>query len=258
MADKFEPLGLRWSRSERGHGFVVTKMSDELNADLASNGFAMVSKFIDEPMRQRLLDDLTPLLSDAAAGVRGLASKSALVQKFAGSERIRGIIEGILGERAQLVRSILFNKDEQTNWQVGWHQDLTIAVCGRSDVAGFSAWTEKDGVTHVQPPAEVLEKMLTLRLHLDDADENNGALIVAPASHRLGKLSAASAVDAAAAYEPHVCRAAAGDMLVMRPLLLHASRKATKAAPRRVLHLEYANVDLPKPLSWAEICGHEN
>ncbi|MET0554472.1 MAG: phytanoyl-CoA dioxygenase, partial [Vicinamibacteria bacterium] len=43
-----------------------------------------------------------------------------------------------------------------------------------------------------------------------------------------------------------------GDVLLMRPLLLHASSKAATDAPRRVLHVEYAaDRTLPGGLSLA-------
>jgi hypothetical protein len=45
-----------------------------------------------------------------------------------------------------------------------------------------------------------------------------------------------------------------GGVLLMRPLLLHASQKATRPARRRVIHLEYAACDLPSGLDWNERC----
>ena len=64
-----------------------------------------------------------------------------------------------------------------------------MALQARVDVAGFGPWSIKGDVPHVQPPVELLGKMLTIRLHLDDADETNGALRVLAGSHRLGHLS---------------------------------------------------------------------
>jgi hypothetical protein len=50
-----------------------------------------------------------------------------------------------------------------------------------------------------------------------------------------------------------VCACAAGDVLVMRPLILHASNRALHPARRRVLHFEYAPRDALDPsLYWAE------
>ena len=39
---------------------------------------------------------------------------------------------------------------------------------------------------------------------------------------------------------PVACLASAGGVVAMRPLLVHASSKASDAQPRRVLHIEYA------------------
>jgi ectoine hydroxylase-related dioxygenase (phytanoyl-CoA dioxygenase family) len=49
-----------------------------------------------------------------------------------------------------------------------------------------------------------------------------------------------------------ICCLNAGDALVMRPLLLHASSPARKPDHRRVIHLEFAPANLlPAGLSWA-------
>jgi len=45
---------------------------------------------------------------------------------------------------------------------------VTIAVRERREAEGFGPWSEKEGVPHVQPPAEILEKMVAIRVHLDD------------------------------------------------------------------------------------------
>jgi len=94
--------------------------------------------------------------------------------------------------------------------------------------------------------------MLTVRLHLDPADESNGALWVSPRSHGLGRLPASEAAIAAERLGKHLCVVNAGDVLLFRPLILHASRKATPLRSRRVVHLEFAGVSLPAPLDWAE------
>jgi hypothetical protein len=148
------------------------------------------------------------------------------------------------------VRAIYFDKSPVANWLVAWHQDLTIAVAERRETPGFGPWSMKDGVPHVQPPIELLEHMLAVRLHLDDADESNGALRVIPGTHRHGRLNAEQIEALRAATPEDLCRAAAGDALLMRPLLLHASSRATAPARRRVVHIEYAACELPGNLAW--------
>ena len=154
------------------------------------------------------------------------------------------------------MRAIYFDKSTESNWLVPWHQDLTIAVDQRKDVPGFGPWSEKGGILHVQPPVEILQRMLTVRLHLDAADETNGALRVIAGSHRQGRLSAAQISDFSQRESEVICVAKEGSALLMRPLLLHSSRRAFSPSHRRILHLEYAAFSLPGGLKWGECAGH--
>jgi ectoine hydroxylase-related dioxygenase (phytanoyl-CoA dioxygenase family) len=148
------------------------------------------------------------------------------------------------------VRAIYFDKSAEANWGVTWHQDLTLALRAHAEVPGFGPWSTKDGIPHVQPPVELLEQMLTLRLHLDHADQFNGALRVFPGSHRWGRLTPGRIQELRTQGEDFLCAAAAGDALLMRPLLFHASSRSTSAQHRRILHIEYAGFALPPELNW--------
>jgi len=144
-----------------------------------------------------------------------------------------------------------FNKTQSANWKVVWHQDLTISVRERRDFDGFGSWTMKDGVLHVQPPADVMSGMLAIRLHLDESGSDNGPLRVIADSHKQGRLSAeqvASLKKEAAV----TCCVPKGGALLMRPLLLHASSRCVIPKPRRVIHLEFAATELPQGLEWYE------
>jgi ectoine hydroxylase-related dioxygenase (phytanoyl-CoA dioxygenase family) len=101
----------------------------------------------------------------------------------------------------------------------------------------------------------VLERMVSIRLHLDDCTPSNGPLRVIPSSHTSGRLSASDIVTIRARVSEHLCTARAGDLLVLRPLLLHASSSATEPRHRRVLHIEYACEALPSGLEWFEQCN---
>jgi ectoine hydroxylase-related dioxygenase (phytanoyl-CoA dioxygenase family) len=94
--------------------------------------------------------------------------------------------------------------------------------------------------------------MITIRLNLDDADKSNGALRVLPGSHLSGRLSAGRIQELRAAQPDYLCAVSAGDALLMRPLLLHASGRSTSTRHRRVLHIEYAAFKLPGGLQWHE------
>jgi ectoine hydroxylase-related dioxygenase (phytanoyl-CoA dioxygenase family) len=218
---------------------------------LDRDGFAIVRSVVDETLRSELVREIEESVSPSVAGIRELTRRVPIAGQLAESPIIRGLVEPVLGTEAQLVRSILFNKSETANWQVAWHQDLTIAVRTRVETEGFGSWSTKDGVPHVQPPVDVLERMLNVRLHLDVADESNGALYVSPGSHRLGRIAASEAAATAERLGKELCVVNAGDVLLFRPLTLHASRKVTSSRPRRVIHLEFAGVSLPTPLDWA-------
>ena len=163
---------------------------------------------------------------------------------------VRRLVEPILGGGAFCVRGTLFDKSAGANWGIFWHQDLSIAVRRREAVEGFGPWTRKAGVTCVQPPVRVLESMLAVRIHLDDCGPGHGPLKVLPGSHRHARLSEADTAEWESRQRAALCTVPAGGAVVMRPLLLHSSSKMTAPGRRRVLHLEFASIELPPPLEW--------
>lgn len=222
----------------------------EYSRQISRDGFALVP-LADAAQCDALAGDLAQFETEMRrGGVRDLLNRSAAVRDFAQSARILAVVRKVLGESAHPVRGIFFDKTPHANWKVPWHQDLTIAVREKIEVAGFSAWSEKDCIPHVQPPVEILQKMLTLRLHLDDADATNGTLKVLSATHQNGRFEAAQIQQMRATHEETLCVAARGDALLMRPLLLHASSAGTAPKRRRVIHLEYAATELPDGLRW--------
>ena len=92
--------------------------------------------------------------------------------------------------------------------------------------------------------------MLSVRIHLDDCDEWNGALRLLPGTHRKGRLTAAQTSEKHQENTGVVCVARAGDVLLTRPLLVHASSAAARAAHRRVMHIDYACRSLDGGLRW--------
>lgn len=166
------------------------------------------------------------------------------------NSRLRTIIDELFGPDYFLVKSIYFDKPEQSNWFVAYHQDLTISVEEKKQVAGFDQWTVKNNQFAVQPPVVLLENIFTIRIHLDDTDENNGALKIVPGSHRKG-IYRPETIDWNTEQEV-VCKVQSGGIMIMQPLLLHASNRTTNNNKRRVIHLEFSNQLLPGELQWAE------
>jgi ectoine hydroxylase-related dioxygenase (phytanoyl-CoA dioxygenase family) len=222
---------------------------------LDRDGFALIEHVLPA---ERVATLLHALSSAEGEGVRRREGVYAIrnlldvpeVAALAGSRPIRDLVEPVLGEDAFAVRGILFDKTPDANWKVAWHQDLTIAVRARHPMDGFGPWSEKAGVTSVQPPATVLERMLTVRVHLDACGPDNGPVQVLPGSHRAGRLAPDQIDVWRAEAAPVATCLDAGGVLLMRPLLLHASSPARSPAHRRVIHLDFAADPLPPPLEW--------
>jgi len=216
--------------------------------NIARDGFAIVPDVIDETVTSRL----TALMEQLGVehGRRNILRDFDEVRVAACSNNLRSLVTPMLGPDALVVRGLFFDKSPTANWIVDWHQDRTIAVRERRTVTGFDLWTVKAGVPHVQPPVDTLERMLTVRLHLDDTDEENGALRIIAGSHRAGFIPEDTIANWVQTHRPTTCRVSRGGALVMRPLLLHASSRSTRDGHRRVIHLEFAAASLPEGLEW--------
>ncbi len=218
-------------------------------SDLRTDGFDVVPGVLSDGALQEM-DSALAGIEEGACGVRRLLEDLEPVRAFARSRPIRELVEPWLGSECFAVRGILFDKTPRSNWKVGWHQDLAIAVRERRDVEGFGPWSVKADVPHTLAPASVLSRMLAVRVHLDDCDSTNGAVRVLPGTHASGRLSPAEIQAARASVREHVCEVARGGVLLMRPLLLHASSPATRPRRRRVIHIEFASGPLPDGLEW--------
>ena len=224
-----------------------------------ADGFLIVRELLPTTECAGLAAELTTLLEHqrqanpkGRGGLRNVLRISPIAASVAFSETILSLVSDLLGGKAFPVRAILFDKTDGANWGVPWHQDLAIAVAERKDTEGFGPWSVKEGVVHVQPPLNVLATMVTVRLHLDDCNADNGALRVLPGSHLGGELSSED-IAAWSARSPGVtCELPVGGAVVMRPLLLHASSPAKNPSHRRVFHIEYAATELPNGLKWSE------
>lgn len=152
---------------------------------------------------------------------------------------------------ALAVQCTYFEKSADRNWLVPLHQDLSIPVAARVDAPALRGWSVKEGTLFVQPPAALLEQLVAVRVHLDPCGGDDGPLLVVPGSHRAGVLSQNAAAAARAATPPLACLSASGGVLLMRPLLLHASSKGRGHSRRRVLHFVFGPRALPHGLAWS-------
>ncbi len=162
---------------------------------------------------------------------------------------LQAVLRDVVGPGAGLVRALYFDKPPARTWALPWHQDWTIAVQQHLPSRIFTKPTTKAGVPHVEAPRDLLESMLTLRIHLDDMTPANGPLQVVPGSHRT--LESAPRDEAMI----RTIELQSGDVFVMRPLLTHCSLPGLpgNTAHRRTLHLEFAGrAELPDGFRWQQ------
>lgn len=216
----------------------------------AHQGFAILDNFLPLELLARLREELQYLAPTCVGGMRNPERKFPIIKTLCDSPAVRSLVEKYLHPRAQFVRAILFDKTADNNWLVTWHQDKTICVASKKELAGWGPWSVKDGVQHVQPPQAILEHMVSLRIHLDDSTEATGALNIIPGSHNEGILSSERITQITHTQTAINAGGKAGSVLVMKPLLLHSSSKAISPTRRRVLHLEYCSATLPEGITW--------
>lgn len=166
------------------------------------------------------------------------------------NDNLSNVIRQIFGENYFVVKSIYFDKPETSNWFVAYHQDLTISVNKKVELKGYGTWTVKQNQFAVQPPLEILKNIFTVRIHLDDTDENNGALKVVSGSHNK-EIYRPATIDWTIESET-ICRVSNGGIMIMKPLLFHGSNRTTNFKKRRIIHIEFANQELPTEIEWAE------
>ncbi|TGD79567.1 phytanoyl-CoA dioxygenase family protein [Hymenobacter wooponensis] len=183
--------------------------------------------------------------------IRNLLGEIPQLREQLLTPKLRAVLATLFPDaRPHLTKAIYFDKPAGSNWLVAWHQDVMISVNHRLELNGYGPWTSKGGDVTVLPPREILESIITVRLHLDDCDATNGALRVVPGSHRHGVILNDQHSD----YTPAAvtCEVEAGGLMLMQPLTLHASNRSTSARPRRVIHLEFSAAELPSGLQWRE------
>jgi ectoine hydroxylase-related dioxygenase (phytanoyl-CoA dioxygenase family) len=217
--------------------------------DLDSDGYALADLVLAAHQCEHIASSLPALTAAGRAGVRDLISHSTIAQLLR-HERLGACLWSAIGRDLVAVKVTLLDKTPAANWRVQWHQDRVITVKERLAVHGYGPWRTRSGTDYVEPPEEVLAQMVALRIHLDDCGSENGPLRVIPGSHLHGKLDAAAIAEMVASRPVVELSAPQGAMVLMRPLLLHASSPSVLPGHRRVLHIEFAPREAISPLQW--------
>jgi ectoine hydroxylase-related dioxygenase (phytanoyl-CoA dioxygenase family) len=223
-------------------------------AELEHKGFAIVrnvySKTETNQMKNLIHLYFKEFPEKELHAIRALLKEIPALRELIFNENLIRLLKRIDPELF-LTKAIFFDKTPESNWYVTWHQDTTINVRAKIELPGYAGWTKKEGFFGVNPPDEILKNTLAFRIHLDDAEESNGALKVILGSQNK-KLSESEIQLIVQNSIPFACEVEAGGIHVMRPLLLHASSKSTNQKHRRVLHLEFSLSRLDNGLKWAE------
>ena len=220
----------------------------DIQRQLERDGAVRCPAVLEAPDVGALIATLSTVSADQA-GVR-LTGLPGLASFLVAPGPIGSIVAGVLGIDARPVRAVLFDKTPQTNWKLGWHQDRTIVVRERIEVEGFGPWSRKAGLQHVAPPFEILERMITVRIHLDPVRADNAPLLIAPGSHRMGRIPVGQIGQVVTLCGKRACLADRGDVWLYSTPIVHASDAAATPNRRRVLQVDYAAVDLPEGLVW--------
>lgn len=226
--------------------------------EITLNGFTVIENIYSE----KETEDILTLLNQADTSkdtfrksvdlfaIRQFLKEVPQVAHIVFNSKLRDIIQQVFGEKYFVVKSIYFDKPGSSNWYVPYHQDLTISLDKKIEIEGFGSWTKKQGQFAVQPPTAYLENIFTLRIHLDDTDQNNGALKVISQSHLKG-IYRPETINWTKETEKS-CSIKKGGVMIMKPLLLHSSSRTVNNKKRRVIHIELSDMELPSQLNWAE------
>ena len=216
---------------------------------LIDKGFTITENiFSNEELKQ-----LISLIESSAKNyaIRQLVTRIPKVQKIIfENKEFKQLYNSVCTEDYFLTKAIFFNKPSKSNWFVSHHQDVSISVKEKTEAKGYNKWTNKNGQLGVIPPKEILEETITIRIHLDKTDETNGALRVLPSSHNKGIIRIDEKFNKNDFGEEFLCEVEKGAVMLMKPLLLHASSKSISEFDRRVIHLEFCNKEIP--MGWLE------
>lgn len=188
--------------------------------------------------------------SEDLFAIRQFIKELPEIKELVFNKNLQSVINTIAGNDYFIVKSIYFDKPEKSNWFVSYHQDLTISVDKKVETEGFNFWTSKHNQFAVQPRLSLLENIFTIRIHLDDTDEENGALKIIEGSH-LKQIYRPETIDWKTEKETF-CNVEKGGIMLMKPLLLHGSNRTVNQKRRRVIHIEFSNIILPEETNWAE------
>ena len=218
-------------------------------SELDKKGFSIVKSIFNEVELTTLLKLIEDNNFDFSE--RQLLNRFPEIQEVIFKNKIfKDLYNTLCNNSYFLSKAIYFNKPSKSNWFVSYHQDLSVSVKEKNETKGFGNWTRKKGQLGVIPPLYILEPTITFRIHLDETNLENGGLKVISESHNKGIIRIDENFQTCNFGNEVICDVEIGGVMLMKPLILHASQKSISEKDRRVIHLEFCNQELP--MGWLE------
>jgi ectoine hydroxylase-related dioxygenase (phytanoyl-CoA dioxygenase family) len=226
--------------------------------ELKELGFSITPEIYNNKEIEKIIQLLDNIQNDSPSiiktndlfAIRQLMIISPELWNIIQNQNLTNLTNEIGGKNCFLTKAIYFDKPKGSNWFVPYHQDLSINITKKIDTKGYVNWTFKRKQIGVQPPVNILENIFTIRIHLDDTDRNNGALKVIPKSHRNGIIRKNDTNTDV--RKEVICELKKGQVMIMKPLIMHASNRTINDKRRRVIHLEFSDLELKEPMNWKE------
>lgn len=243
------PLRLGRFDTSRGVPMQGPLLSSHLQSELDTAGVVRVPDTLTNDALANLWHSISPESSSGAVasktgvyGARTLLASRPRLRRVISELRLDELAGDALGRRAFAIDASYFDKNSEANWAVPAHQDLVVPMpkCASGETARHVR--TRDGVTYGQPPLNLLATLVAMRIHFDDSVEDTGGLAFVIGSHTRERWTDVELRQLSpSAFCAYDCRV--GDVLLMKPLVVHRSPRARVVTRRRVLHVLFAPLD---------------
>lgn len=207
----------------------------------AENGYFVEDHVFEAEECRILAEELCECDSNIRrGGIRNLMSNQHVV-RIANDQRLSALLLRLTSLEMTPYKATLFEKTGKANWLVAFHQDTALPVETFLAADGWGPRSTKRGITFAHAPTSALNRIVAIRIHLDDSTSINGPLRVIPGSHQRRLREDPEFGAALSSRRPVECLTNRGGVIAMSPLILHASSKILADKPRRVLHIEHTD-----------------
>jgi ectoine hydroxylase-related dioxygenase (phytanoyl-CoA dioxygenase family) len=234
--------------------FTANPAMDNIKKVIVEEGYFIAPHFYSDKFVDEIIEQLNRhsalQYSKQNPSDFNLLTNIPFIKDLAHSQPLFSSVKQVIGENAFPANCFVLDKTLDNNWGLDWHQDLKIAVKNKIETVGYSNWTVECGIFHTIPPKEILEKRLSVRIHLDDCLIENGTILIAPKSHKFGILNDRAEIEKIIIGETHYCEIEKGGVMFITPLLLHKSPYSLTNKKRRILQIDYVATSLANGLEW--------